>query len=300
MAFDKSLLAPKHWPIWIGIGLLILIGNLPTPMGRALGRWCGQLFGFLARHRRGIAQRNLELCFPDRSADWRAQLLRANFAAMGIGIYEFARAWWGPTSRLESGLRIDGLEILKNLQKQGRGVLLLSGHFMTLDLCGRLLCSQQPAAAMYRRHRSAALEWAIRRGRLRYASDLFAREDLRAAVRFLRHGGVLWYAPDQDMRGKDCVFAAFFGVAASTITATHQLQRLTGAAVVPFFHHRDHDGNYLLRIGTPLADQPDESALEHTIRVNALIEQMVRAAPEQYLWVHRRFKTRPKGEPSVY
>src|SRR5690606_33594528 len=145
------------------------------------------------------------------------------------------------------------LEHLQALQAEGRGVLLVSGHFMTLEMCGRLLCDHVPLAGMYRRYRNPVTEWAVKRGRLRYAGAMFANEDIRASGRHLKQGGLLWYAPDQDMHGKESVFVPFFGLPASTITATHQLARLTGCAVVPYFHRREGD-RCVLRIAPPLAD----------------------------------------------
>jgi KDO2-lipid IV(A) lauroyltransferase len=145
------------------------------------------------------------------------------------------------------------------------------------------------------------MEWAVRRGRLRYAQAMFAREELRPAVRHLKAGGVLWYAPDQDMLGRDAVFAPFFGLPAQTITATHQLARLTGAAVFGFFHRRRDDGRgYVIRIEGPLDDFPGADVVVDATRINGLIEAMVREAPAEYLWVHRRFKRRPGGEGSYY
>jgi KDO2-lipid IV(A) lauroyltransferase len=148
---------------------------------------------------------------------------------------------------------------------------------------------------------SRVFEWVVLRARLDYATAMFDKDDLRGTVKHLRGGGTLWYAPDQDMRSKDNVFVPFFGVPAATITATHHLARLSGAAVIPFFHRRLPDGTgYQLRLGAPLENFPSADALEDTARVNACIEQMVRESPEQYLWVHKRFKSRPEGQPTLY
>lgn len=231
--------------------------------------------------------------------DQRRRLLAESFAALGVGVFEFARAWWGSVAPLRRGLRIEGLDHLAAAREGGRGVLLVSGHFTTLEACGRMLCDHAPLAGMYRLHDSAAMEWAVKRGRLRYAVAMFTKDELRASVRHLKQGGILWYAPDQDMKGKDVVFAPFFGIPAATITATHQLARLTGCAVVPFFHRRE-GGGYVLRIAPALEDFPSADAEADTARVNAAIEAMVREAPAQYLWVHRRFKRRPEGEPPIY
>ena len=129
---------------------------------------------------------------------------------------------------------------------------------------------------------------------------MFTKEELRATVKYLKRGGTVWYAPDQDMRGKDSVFVPFFGIQASTITATHHLARLSGAAVIPFFHKRLDDGGYAMRLEAPLENFPTEDAVADTARINAWIERMVREAPSQYLWVHKRFKTRPPDAPPVY
>ncbi len=294
----RHLFAPQHWLVWFGVGAMALLARMPGVIARPVARAFGGLLGGLMRSRKRVAMRNLALCFPEFDEAARAHIADRSFASLGEGAYEFARAWWGSVD----GLRytISGLEHIERVRAEGRGVLLLSGHFLTLEICGRLLCKHIALAGMYRRHGAPVFEWAVRRGRLRYACAMFAREELRAAVKHVKAGGCLWYAPDQDMRGKDTVFAPFFGVPASTITATWQLARLTGAAVIPFFHHRDGRGGYVLRIGEPLTEIAGEDDATHTARVNALVEAMVREAPDEYLWIHKRFKSRPLGEASVY
>lgn len=291
---DRPSLAPRHWPVWLGVGLCMALARLPWGLQRALGAATGGLALRLLPDRREAARTNLALCLPELDDAAREALLQANFRDVGIGLFEFARAWWGDVAPMRATARIEGLDILQRLQAEGRGVLLVSGHFMTLELCGRLLCDHVPLAGMYRKHRSPVMEWAVLRGRLRYASAMFGNGDTRAAIRHLKRGGVLWYAPDQDMRGKDTVFAPFFGIPAATITATHQFARMTGCAVVPFFHRREGD-RYVLRVGEPLAPFPTEDAVADSTAVNAAIEAMVRAAPSQYLWLHRRFKRQPDG-----
>ena len=299
-ATRPSLWQPRHWPTFAWLTLAMLGARLPWLLQRAIGRGIGWLALHLAGTRRHAAEVNIRLCFPEQDDAWRRQLLRDSFDALGVGIFEFARAWWGSIDAIRPRVRIEGLEHLQALRAQGRGVLLVSGHFMTLEMCGRLLCDHVPLAGMYRRYRDPVMEWAVKHGRLRYASAMFANEDIRATVRHLKKGGLLWYAPDQDMRGKDSVFAPFFGVPAATITATHHLARLSGAVVLPFFHRRLPQGGYALRLGAPLADFPGTDAAADTARVNAQIEAMVREAPAQYLWLHKRFKTRPPGAAPVY
>jgi KDO2-lipid IV(A) lauroyltransferase len=292
-------LSLRCWPTWLGIGLLWLLARLPWWLQRRLGALLGAILMPLLGARRRAAQRNIELCFPGQDDAAREALLRASFQDLGVGVFEFLRAWWGSVAGLRADADIEGIEIMQRLRQQGRGIILVSGHFMTLELCGRLLCDHVALAGMYREHADPAFEWAVKRGRLRYACAMFGQDDLRATIRHLKQGGVLWYAPDQDMRGKDTVFVPFFGIPAASITATHQLARLTGAAVVPFFHRRE-GGRYRLRVAEPLADFPSSDAAADTARVNAAIEAMVREAPSQYLWIHRRFKRRPPGAPPIY
>ncbi|PIQ38328.1 MAG: lipid A biosynthesis lauroyl acyltransferase [Lysobacterales bacterium CG17_big_fil_post_rev_8_21_14_2_50_64_11] len=290
---------PRNAFAWLGVAVLWLLAQLPWGMQRALGNVLGSLLFIALRKRRRIAARNLALCFPEHDDAARRQLLRAHFAALGVGVFEFARAWWGSIAPMRRHVRIEGLAPVQAILASGRGVLLVSGHFTTLELCGRLLCDHLPVSGMYRAHDSAPMEWAVRRGRLRYASAMYTREHVLASVRGLKRGGVLWYAPDQDMLGRDRVFAPFFAIAAGTITATHQLARLSGCAVVPFFHRRE-GSRYLIRLAPALADFPSADPLTDTTRINAVIEAMVRAAPTQYLWIHQRFKRRPPGAPALY
>lgn len=285
--------------MWLAYGAMVCAARLPWPVQRVLGRVLGRGAFVLAHARRRAARTNVALCFPEMPEHDREMLVRDHFRDVGIGLFEFARAWWGTVGPMRRTVRIEGLEHLRALQDQKRGVLLVSGHFMTLELCGRLLCDHVPLAGMYRRLRSPVMEWAVKRGRLRYASAMYRNEEIRAAMRHLKQGGFLWYAPDQDMRGKDTVFAPFFGVPAATITATHQFARLSGCAVVPFFHRRE-GADYVLRVGAPLPDFPSDDVVADSARVNAAIEAMVREAPSQYLWIHRRFKRRPSGEVSPY
>jgi Kdo2-lipid IVA lauroyltransferase/acyltransferase len=279
--------------------MLKLIARLPWRVQLVLGPWLGRLLSLFARSRGRVARINLALAFPELDQAARARLLREHFEALGTAAFEFARAWFGDDAPWKQGLEIEGIEHLQALKAQGRGVLLVSGHFTTLEACGRLLTAHVPVAGMYRAHDEPVMEAAVLAGRLRYACAMFKREELRAAIRHLKSGGILWYAPDQDMLGKDTVYVPFFGVDAASITATHQLARLSGAAVVPFFHRRE-GARYVLRIGQPLADFPSSDAAADTARVNAAVEDMVRAAPAQYLWIHKRYKRRPPGQAPIY
>jgi KDO2-lipid IV(A) lauroyltransferase len=293
-------LSPRYWPEWAGIGVLWLLARLPWPLQRGIGRLLGLTFPWLLRSRHRIAQRNLAVCFPELDEAERARLLRASHAALGIGLFEFARAWWGSVAPMRRTVHIEGLEHLAAAHAQGRGIIVISAHFLTLELCGRLMCDHQPLAGMYRPHETAALEWAVKRGRLRYAVGMFTRDELRPALRHLKQGGALWFAPDQETRRGDSVFVPFFGRPAWSLTSTHQLARLSGAAVHAFFHRRRPDGGYDLQVQPAFDNFPSKDATADTARVMAAIEAMIRRAPEQYLWIHKRFKRQPEGTGSVY
>ncbi len=301
--FHFRLLGPRHWPAWIGLGLLWLLARLPYRLLMRTGRGIGWLIARLPGSRRRIAARNLELCFPQLDGKQQATLLEQSLRDVGLMLVEFALAWMGTRKAiLRVPATIEGLEHLAAAAARGQGVLLTGAHFSHLELAGRLLVEHAGVelAGMYREHGDAAFEWAIRRARARYAATMFTKNEVRGCVRYMKAGGRIWYAPDQDMRGKDTVFVPFFGIAAATLTATHHLARLSGACVIPFFHRRLDGSGYALRLEAPLADFPGREILADTARINAMIERMAREAPSQYLWIHRRFKSRPPGEAALY
>ncbi|MEO7432381.1 MAG: LpxL/LpxP family Kdo(2)-lipid IV(A) lauroyl/palmitoleoyl acyltransferase [Dokdonella sp.] len=299
--FRSNLLAPRHWLAWLGLGVIALVAQLPYRWLLALGRFIGWIAEQVLGERRRVAARNIALCFPELDEGARAALLAANLRDSGVMLMEFALAWMGSARAIgRIPLTIEGLEHLTAAREAGHGVLLVGAHFSHLELCARLVSQRIRIAGMYRVHADAAFEWAIKRSRLRYADAMFSKDELRQTLRYLKNGGTVWYAPDQDMRGKDVVFAPFFGVAAATITATHHLARLSGAKVMPFFHRRLEHGGYAIRLEPPLGNFPTSNPVADTSRINAVIERMVREAPTQYLWLHKRFKTRPPGEAEVY
>ena len=292
---------PASWPAWVGLGLLHLLARLPYPWLLRMGPWIGRLLWPLAGRRRRIAARNIALCLPELGAAAQQRLLRAQGHDMGLMLLEFALAWFGSDRAVAAvPVSFEGLDEVKSLLASGRGILFVGGHFSHLELAGRLLAQQIPLAGMYREHKDPVFEQAILQARLHYASAMFRRDELRPTLRHLKAGGTLWYAPDQDYRRGEHVFVPFFGVPAATLTATHQLARLSGAVVVGFFHQRLPEGGYHIRLAPPLADFPTDDPAVDTTRVNALLEAMVREAPAQYLWVHARFKRRPAGQPAIY
>lgn len=301
--FRASFVHPRFWPLWLGLGLLWLVVQLPYKVLLLLGRGLGALMYRTARSRRHIAGRNLELCFPQLSARERERLLRENFASTGIAFFEMAMSWWWPRARLQRLAHVEGLEHLQQAQAEGQGVILMALHFTTLEIGAALLGQHHTIDGMYREHKNPVFDFVQRRGRERHNADATAieREDVRAMLKVLRAGRAIWYAPDQDYGRKQSLFVPLFGVQAATVTATTKFARLGRARVLPYTQARLADGSgYRLIIHPPLADFPGDSEEADCRRINAWIEAAVGQCPEQYLWAHRRFKTRPEGEPKLY
>ncbi|KRU90310.1 MULTISPECIES: lipid A biosynthesis lauroyl acyltransferase [Pseudomonas aeruginosa group] len=301
--FSTAFLHPRYWPLWLGLGLLWLVVQLPYPVLLALGRGLGALMYRLVGSRREIAARNLELCFPEKSPAERERLLKENFASSGIAFFEMAMSWWWPKARLARLAHIEGLEHLREAQAKGEGVILMALHFTTLEIGAALLGQVHTIDGMYREHGNPVFDYVQRRGRERHNLDATAieREDVRAMLKVLRAGRAIWYAPDQDYGAKQSLFVPLFGIPAATVTATTKFARLGRARVLPFTQSRLADGcGYRLTIHPPLEDFPGESEEADCLRINQWVERCVRQQPEQYLWAHRRFKTRPQGEARLY
>lgn len=279
-----------------------LMAALPFRWQMAVGGQIGRWIGKIAHRRRRIAEINLTLCFPEMTPIERASLLEDHFAALGIGFFEIAMAWWASDEKLRGLARIEGAEYLQQALDRGKGVILLTGHFTTLELGARFITWQQPFHAMYRPHKNPLFEAVMRRERERRSRlPPLSREDLRGLLRAFKQGHAVWYAPDQNHGIRNSLFVPFFGVPACTITATSRLATLSGAAVVPYFARRlAGSTGYEVIILPALESFPSSDLIADTRRINELLEQQIRQAPEQYLWVHRRFKTRPPGSPSVY
>jgi len=241
---------------------------------------------------------NLALCYPELDEAARETLLRDHFDAFGCALVEAAQAWWGSEASLGETEWV-GFEHLEAAMATGRGVLLLTGHFTTLEIAARLLATRVPIDVTYKRDKSPFVEQSVRSWRGRHYEHLITSDDVRSLIRRLRDGALVAYAPDQDFPRKGRVFVDFFGVAAATNPATARLAQSTGAAVVPYAAQRI--GNrYRLTFLPPLADFPEGDVEQDARTVNAAIESLVQLAPEQYMWRLRRFRTRPDGARGPY
>lgn len=295
---------PSFWrylPAWISFGLLWLLSQLPYRLLRTLGGFLGFLLARVFKVRYAVIRKNIAVCFPQLSAAAQKQLINDNYRETGYMVIQTLYAFFHRSKKLFNELPLTGQEHLKNALQSGHGVLLVSGHFTALDIGGRALCYRYPLAGVYRPHKHPVMEYAVSKARSSYAETMFARDQLKGIVKRLKNGGIVWYAPDQDYRRGHSVFSDFYGQAASTLTATHQLARLSGAQVIFYSVKRISEKPYFeLALSAALDDFPSQDPQRDTDRINKGIENMVNQAPQQYLWLHKRFKTQPQGRSDFY
>ena len=300
--FRASFLHPRYWLTWFGLGVLFLLVQLPYPVLYRLGNWLGRTSMRFLKRRVSITRRNLQLCFPDLSADQVEARIISNFESLGMGLLETGMAWFWSDARVKLWFDVSGLHNLKKAQENNKGVLVIGVHFMSLELGGRAMGLCQPMMAMYRPHNNKAMEFVQTWGRMRSNKAMLDRKDLRGMVHALKKGEAVWFAPDQDYGPRGSVFAPLFAVdQAATTSGTFMLARLAKPALVTVVLVRKACGKgYELVIQPQLQDYPIDDEMAAAAYMNRVIEKEIMRAPDQYLWLHRRFKTRPAGAPSLY
>ncbi|WP_250829104.1 LpxL/LpxP family Kdo(2)-lipid IV(A) lauroyl/palmitoleoyl acyltransferase [Marinobacter sediminum] len=293
---------PRWWPTWMGISLMWCIAQLPIRLQWWLGKMAGLLAWKLAKSRRHVTEVNIQLCFPELTAAQQYALVRKAFIANGIGLLELGIAWFRDPAKLIGITRVHGLEHFEQALSNGKGVLLLGGHYSTLDLGGSLVTEYINSDVMQRDHNNPLVNAVMTRARERRYGTVLGARDLRGLFRNLKKNHAVWYATDQDYGRKDIVFAPFFGVEAGTITATSRIAERSGCKVVPFSHFRREDRpGYDIYFHPALENFPSGDDLKDATLLNGIIEREIRRAPDQYLWMHRRFKTRPDPKaPGFY
>lgn len=300
--FRWSFLLPQFWGIWIAIIFLMILAILPWAVQHRLAASIGNSAFKYLKSRRKTTLRNLEVCFPEWSEQQLLENARQVFVDQMIGIFETLNAWYSP-KWFKNRVTIEGLEHIQNAQAEGKGVLLLGTHSTLLD-AGGYLCSQffEPDV-VYRPQNNPLLDMLIVRCRATIYANQIDHDDMRGLIRNLKNGHAIWYSPDQDFGLKQGVMAPFFGTPAATVTAHRRLLKISKAAAVPLYFYRDGDisnPQYHVLIEPALDNFPSEDEFADAVRTNKVIENQLRIAPTQYMWFHRRFKTRPQGYETIY
>lgn len=306
MPADKASLSqfwtPGYWFTWLVYLYMRAIVWLPMRWQLALGRALGRCLRFVLYPKRRIADRNLAVCFPELSPAERKQLRNRHFESIGMSVSEMAMGWFGSETTLRELVTINGIEHLLAALERGRGVILFSAHFTTYEFGFAALKPYCPRlCAMYREQRNQMWNVIMHRGRGRSIDELFPKDSVRAMVRALKENAVVWYAPDQSYRKKYGALVPFFGEPAMTNTATSRIAAMTGAPVLTYFCKRLDEGiGYVVDIGAPLDNFPTDDLTADTTRLMAALTEYVRGCPDQYCWIHQRFKGRPPPLPDIY
>jgi Kdo2-lipid IVA lauroyltransferase/acyltransferase len=295
------LLLPHYWPTWAGMLVLRLLATLPYRALLCVGAALGGVMRRLPLRFVHIARRNIELCMPELTAAQREQLLDRHFASLGIALLEIPLAWWRSAQDIERIVKVEGREHIEAALARGKGVILLTAHFTPMEMGGRILARVAPLNIMYRPSKNPVLALFLGRCRCRHGGTSVARDDIRTLIAALKNNECVYYAPDQAYRKKGAEMVPLFGIPAATNTFTSRLARMTGATVLPFFVERLPGAQgYRAIVHPPFKDFPTGSAAADTARFHQLIETQVRNAPEQYLWIHRRFKGLSEDYPDYY
>ena len=299
---SRALLAPRYWPTWLGLGLLRALQLLPRLWVAALGVMLGDILYSAHRKRRQIVRTNISLCFPEISAAAQRRLVRRHYHVLVQSMLDYGLLWWGSRARLETLIQVRGLEHYRQAQQQGRAVIVLTGHFVALEMGAALLSMHFPQIGLVKPAKNALLDYYVTRGRTRFLGRLFLRKKgMLPVVRALQQGYGFYYLPDEDHGEKKSMFVPFFAAQAATLGAPSKLASLCNAVVIPSYTRRLPKGQgYELVFREPLADFPSGDDLRDARRMRQQLELSIREDPAQYMWTFKLFKTQPDDQPSPY
>ena len=301
--FKLSFLLPKYWPTWLGVFILYSITWLPYKWQLSLGRGIGRLLIKIGSKRKHVAETNLKLCFPNMSEEDRRIMLVKNFENTGIALLETGMGWWWPSWRVNSKFTVKGIEHIDKAQKEGNGVLLLCMHYLSAEINLRGIGFTHPMVLFYRPHNNQLMEFFQYRGRGQSNKAMLGKRDVKGLLKALDDGDACIYLPDQDYGRNRSLFVPFFNVkeTAST-TGTLLFARQENVKTMMIIPTRNEDGSgYTIEVKPPLENFPTDNDEADLIRVNQELEKAIMMKPAQYMWLHRRFKTRPnKDDPSLY
>jgi Kdo2-lipid IVA lauroyltransferase/acyltransferase len=296
----QNCLHPRHFLIWLFYLFIHIVSILPYRVLVLIGVAIGNMARIFSRKRKHIARINLKQCFPEMTDENREKILVDHFRSLGITLVELSMYLW-PDERLKPLVKVEGLDHLLNALDKNKGVILLAAHFTTAILATRLLRLFTELYAVYRKLNNRCMDSIIKNEAGDTGIMLVPHDHLKTIIACLKNNIPMMYLPDQNFGKRQSIFVPFFGIPTATITATSRLAAINNSPVIPVFPQRanNHRG-YLLTIGQPLENFPTDDLESDTVRINKLIEEQVRKNPADYLWIHRRFKTRPEGEPPIY
>lgn len=295
---NERLLGPRYWPTWLLLGLMRLAALMPLRLIVIIGSVSGEILYLLAAERRRVAAINLAIAFPETDARTRRRLNRACFRNVSIAVLEIGMVWWAP-ERVRRITVIEGLEHLRAAQKADTGAMLLTAHFTCIEVGLPALSTHATLQAMYKRPHNKLMDAFMERHRGKFTAIIAGHHSPIGLIKGLKQGHAMWYAPDQDFGGKDTVFVPLFGVEATALTAPARIARMAGVPVMPCGIARK-GGRYVLTIGAPLEAFPTGDDMRDALTVNQATEALIRRNPEQYLWIHKRYKRRPDGRFGIY
>ncbi|MBF0264824.1 MAG: lipid A biosynthesis acyltransferase [Gammaproteobacteria bacterium] len=294
----KEYLEAKYWPTWIGLGILRLIALLPYQLQFWLGFFLGEIMYHLISKRRHIVEVNIDICFPELSEQERAKIVRDHFHYLGLAVCETAIAWWASERKIRSLVTFKGLQHIEKALSDGKGAIIMGAHYTTMEISGCFITLDRKFAVSYRPFNNQLMNEITYNARKRIFDRIFERTEIRQTYRYIKGNHLMWIAADQDMGHKQhSVYAPFFGHAAATQTVPSRMAKVTEAPVIPYQSRcLPNAKGYEFEFFPPLENFPGQSLEEDAALTNKVLEDIIRISPEQYLWVHRRFKTQPDGK----
>ncbi len=278
-----------------------IIAMLPYRVQLFIGQIIGHLFYRVAQYRREIVQTNIDLCFPELSSEEKEKRVRAHFHSLGMSVVETAMSWWGSEKKLRKLITFKGFEYVDQALAEGTGAIMLGAHYTTMEISGRFIALDHDLAVSYQKLRNPLFNLVTINARKRMLHRMFGRDEIRASFRYIKQNHLMWIAADQDVGIENSVFVPFFGHLAATQTVASRMAKITKAPIIPYISRRlENAQGYAIEFFPPVDNFPGESLEDDATRTNKIIEEQILKAPEQYLWVHRRFKTRPEGMPKLY
>ena len=299
--FSLAFLGPRYWLVWLGVILLYIVTWLPFPVIRGLGRGTGWLLGKLAKSRVKVARRNIRLCYPQMSAEAQEELVKHNLRRAGMAVYETAMGWWWPDWRVRKHGVVEGFEHVEAILAANKGVFGMALHNMNLEFACRILGLKYPSIAFYRKHNNPLMDYLQYHGRARSNKYMIHKRHARALIAALDQGELCLYLPDQDYGRNQSIFVPFAGVKeTATTTATMMFIRRTNSEPL-IVTSQYTDKGYKVKFYPPMPQLKELEDVPALTLLNQNIADIINEQPESYLWMHKRFKTRPDPDaPSLY